>query len=436
MDEIAHWLLAQLYNGVDLAVPWWPVRYTAYVLTTAVTSAFLARMLWKRVFSLQFRLKSDRVSRWWTIRLGTRLLRAGGARPGQDDIVRDRSRMTRACLGAGRALAPAHLSRRRLERHASRALAATRVLEWGLRTLSLVSRWNTIVCLGIAASAVVWLRPPWITVPGPWHRIVEMYDWITVRPLPSVLGATTALVAVAVIISRGGLLDRLRYREESTRGAVRHLNELLGTLSALAEAAHTVRHTVADTIDRSNLINRAVAEASRYSASWNARAGRPDYEHAPSPTRFLYRHGSSTAAYAVDEAFDRVAAVLREVAAAGLGLSAERLLRPVLSEAIDLGLTNWSDLDDHRLVLGSASASTDWEKRLVESLKREFDQTGGGGQIRRRILHQQCLKEARKLDNRALGNILTRHHIEVICRYLRRRQGGDWATRFAMAFAK
>ncbi|UKD52292.1 hypothetical protein L3Q65_30835 [Amycolatopsis sp. FU40] len=48
-----HWLLAQLYNGIDLAVPWWPVRYAAYLLTTAVASAFLARFVWKRVFSLQ-----------------------------------------------------------------------------------------------------------------------------------------------------------------------------------------------------------------------------------------------------------------------------------------------------------------------------------------------------------------------------------------------
>lgn len=84
------------------------------------------------------RVKSDRVSRWRTIRLGNQLLRAGGIRPGQDDVVPDNSRMTRAYLSAGRVLAPPHVSRRRLERHASRALAATRVLEWGLRLLSLV----------------------------------------------------------------------------------------------------------------------------------------------------------------------------------------------------------------------------------------------------------------------------------------------------------
>ncbi|SFO17027.1 hypothetical protein [Amycolatopsis rubida] len=210
MDEIVHWLLAQLYNGIDLAVPWWPVRYTAYVVATAALVSFLARRAWKVLFRVQWRVSSHRVSLWWTVRLGGRLLRVGGARPGQIDAVPDSSRTMRACWRAGQALAPPHIPLARLERHAFRAVAVNRVLAWGARLLFLAGRWNTMVSLATAMAAAMWLRPPWVSVPEAWRQIVEMYVWTTNRPLPSVLGAITAVVAVVVVASRGGLLDRLR----------------------------------------------------------------------------------------------------------------------------------------------------------------------------------------------------------------------------------
>lgn len=245
------------------------------------------------------------------------------------------------------------------------------------------------------------------------------------------------MIAVVVTASRGGLLDRLRYREDSTRGAIRHLNELCGALSDLAQAAYAARGAVVDTIDREHRIARWVAEASRYTVAWDEQAGCLDYRRRPViPARFLGERQPRAAEKAVDDAFDRVAVVLKEVRASGLAWSAERLLRPVIAEAMETGVTRWSTLDTYRFQLGAASARAEQEKGFVEYLKRKFDETGYIEPGNQRVLLEPCREAARELDSQALGNILARRRINVICRYLRRRQGGDWTTRFAMAFAK
>ncbi|WP_143132381.1 hypothetical protein [Amycolatopsis rubida] len=208
-------------------------------------------------------------------------------------------------------------------------------------------------------------------------------------------------------------------------------------MSDLAQAAYAARDAVVDTINRENRIARWVAEASRYTVSWDERTGRLDYRRRPViPARFLGERQPRAAEKEVDDAFDRVAVVLKEVRTAGLAWSAERLMQPVIAEAMKIGVTRWLTLDTYRFQLGAASARTEQEKGFVEYLKRKFDETGYDEPGDQRVLLEPCREAARELDSQALGNIFTRHRINVICRYLRRRQGGGWTTRFAMAFAK
>jgi hypothetical protein len=227
--------------------------------------------------------------------------------------------------------------------------------------------------MAASAAAVIWLRPPWTEVPTSWHALHGAYSRAAAWSVQSALTAISVALAIVVIVGRGSLLDRLRYREESTRGAVRHLNELRAAPLELSLAAYRARADVVEAYERYNLIYRSVAKASDYTVTWAKDGSLDPSRPPPRPTWSRTQERSRRSEVAVDEAIDRVDVVLKELASSGLELSATRLLHPVISEALDVGVVYHGSLDALRIHLGAGSMRISWETNFTASvLRRKF----------------------------------------------------------------
>ncbi|WP_158893115.1 hypothetical protein [Amycolatopsis anabasis] len=431
------WLLEQLYGGIDRTVAWWPVRYFVYVVVTVVATSVVTRLLVGGLVRLGARLHgrviSTRLDRWWTVRLGSRWLRVDAPVAG---FHWDRVR-----VWVGGVLAPPHLSGARLCAHVRRAWPVARGIDRAVNVVALVGRANRLLSVVLAAAAVAWVRPPWIEVPAAWRQLAVAVSWVTHSSLQAVLASASAVIALVVIVSRGGVLDRLRFREEATRAAARHLVSLNGALVPLASTVHQVHRDILGTANRHHLLYRAVAEASDNTVTWR-KDGRLDFDRAP----IRLQRGSdatwpSPAAVAVDEVIDRVNAVLAEIAESGLSDSVERLLKPVDTEAVYLGVAIVGSMDNHRLELGAASDRVDAQKRFSDHLARRFERRDGDRDYDDATIEepalQLCWEQARNLDRLALDYLFACRRIDTVCRHLQQRQGGNgWTTRIAMALTK
>ncbi|GGM83400.1 hypothetical protein GCM10012275_62540 [Longimycelium tulufanense] len=282
-------------------------------------------------------------------------------------------------------------------------------------------------------------------MPDVWQSLRAAVSAATETAPQTVLATGTMVIAALVILTRGVLLDRLRYREESTRAAVRSLNELLVALEQLSQAVYVIADELLLKAHRHSVISRVVERASRHRATWS----RNGYliEIAASRTRFpLGSRGVDHAASRgeLEEAMTRVSAVLDDIAREGVRPAVQRLLAPVMTEAFDLGiLTGSPEVRVGRFDLGTVIDRPLWENRIVEVLSHEFSLLGGDcsddkkSDYVMRSIHRYCIEAARSLDSQAQEYLFASRRIQILRSHLRRRQGGEgWTVQIATELTK
>lgn len=390
---------------------------------------------------LRLRLARSEPGRRWSMRLGCAMRR----RIGEVGIVQfddepvPRGGIADAQAAIGSRLSPPHLSKRRLVGRCRRILAVDRELG----RLVVVATWLADWAPVIATAALLWARPPWQVLPTTWWApMKDAYRTAITIPLPVYLTAATLVIALLVFVSRGGIVDHLRFREEATRTTARLFNDLLAAFTDLRYLLMLVQDRWLNEQQRFGDVDHAVTRATGGALAWTRNGQLQEIPKVARGLR-LQRVRTDIALNITDDmmsrAIERVEQAQFEITASGLHKTVRRILFPVYMEAAALGILS------RRVAGPDRPGSYEWAKAAtLESRQRSRNALLDGlrdlwmgddtDDSDLAAMYDICWDAAHDRDKHAVDLTVHMHHIKTVCRRIERLQGDlGFGTRLMLA---